>query len=39
MDEYIAQTGRTGYDANAANTVLSILLHNGGFMAGTPFTG
>lgn len=40
MDEYIAQTGYAGYDANAAaNTARSFLIHNSGFMDGTPFTG
>ena len=40
IEEYISQTGRTGYQATvAANTVRSFLIHNGVFMAGTAFRG
>ncbi len=38
IEEYIRQTGRTGYRATvAANTIRSFLIHNGVFMAGTVF--
>lgn len=40
IEEYVRQTGRTGYSANvAANTVRSFLIHNGVFIAGTAFRG
>lgn len=40
IEEYVEQSGQTGYDANTeANTLRSFLIHNGIFMAGTAFRG
>lgn len=40
IDEYVKETGHTGYRATvAANTIRSFLIHNGVFMAGAAFRG